>query len=115
MHRHALSPRDVADNLLSADGIAAARAIDQQLVVALHLDRRRITTGAKYAADHAGQSAIGLFFRHRLRGWVSARWRYSRQHLPRGKFSVADARHQLRCSAHTIFGSDTLKFFLVDV
>jgi hypothetical protein len=38
MHRDALAPRDVADDLFAADGVATSRAIDEQIVLALNLE-----------------------------------------------------------------------------
>jgi len=39
MDGHALAARDVANDLFAANGVATSRAIDEQIVLALHLER----------------------------------------------------------------------------
>jgi len=41
MHRDALAAGDIADDLFAADGVATARAVDQEIVLAFHLERLR--------------------------------------------------------------------------
>ena len=50
MHRHALAARDVADDGLAADRIAALGAVDQQVVDALDLDDQVLIAGAAVCA-----------------------------------------------------------------
>ena len=55
MYRHALAASHVANDLFAANRIATSRAIDQQVVVAAHLDGRGLA--AKDATHDAGQTA----------------------------------------------------------
>src|SRR6185312_14059332 len=55
----AFAAGDVAHDVLTANGIAAARAINQQLVVTLHLERSAVI--AENSADHSADRA-GLLF-----------------------------------------------------
>ena len=52
MNCHALAARDVANNLFAADGIATARAIDEQIV--LPLDLQRVGAGEVQLAHRIG-------------------------------------------------------------
>ena len=64
VHRHALAARDVADDLLAADRVAAARAEDQQVVDAAHLDLL-LAAGAEHALDDARDGAVGRLLAQR--------------------------------------------------
>ena len=67
VHRDALAARDVADNPFAADRIAAARAHDEHVVEATHLDLV-LSAGAQHALDHTGDGAVGRPFAKRILG-----------------------------------------------
>ena len=54
MYGHALAAGDVAYDLFAANRVTTSRAIDQQIVVALHLDGRAVA--AEDAPHHAGEA-----------------------------------------------------------
>ena len=61
MHRYSLAARDVADNALSANRIAAARAIDQHVALAFDHDGVVIAKDAPHdAGDCAGLVRMSL-------------------------------------------------------
>ena len=60
MHRHALAARDVADDLLAANRVAAARAEHHQVVEAANLDL--LFAGAKRAPDGSGDRPFRRLF-----------------------------------------------------
>ena len=57
VHGHALAARDVADDLLAADRVAAAGAEHHQVVEAAHLDLL-LAAGAEHALDDARERAV---------------------------------------------------------
>ena len=64
MDRHALAARDVADDLLAADRIAAARAEHHQVVEAADLDL--FLAGAEHALDGGGDRAFRRLLAQRV-------------------------------------------------
>ncbi len=90
---YALAARYVADDVFAADRIATARAINEQVIVAAHGDRRC------RAAEDAAEQAAGLVFGQRNgigRGLlVGGGWRKTGEHLAGGELSVTDGGHQV--------------------
>src|ERR1700722_4368154 len=115
MHRHSFAARDVADNAFSADGITTAGAVDQHIALALDHDRVVVTKDpAHHAGDGSGlrTQSLGLDIAgHRRRG---AGRQQTRQHLPRGVFSVADAGHQVIDFSQAITGRNLLQLLVFD-
>src|SRR5258708_6627350 len=91
MHRYSLAAGDVADDRFSPDGIAAARAIDQQVTVSLDANGVALVS-AKYAADHTADSSRAFVVSW---GWGFRGRREFAKNLARGIFAVADAGHQV--------------------
>ena len=56
MHRDSLAAGDIADDLFAADGVATARAVDQQVILALDLERLR-APAEEDALDRVGHLA----------------------------------------------------------
>src|ERR1700761_1967056 len=97
MHRHALATRDIADDLLSANGVATSGAVDQQIVMAFDLDSRAVA--AEDAPSHAGEAAA-IALLGPLRLMSGKRLRLFRRHQPRQDgtrriLAVADRRQQV--------------------
>ncbi len=62
MDGDAFAARDVADDFFAADGVATARAIDEQLVLAFDLERvRSLPMKRETAADCVEGFRAGLF------------------------------------------------------
>src|SRR5262249_39131594 len=70
VHGHALATTDVADDLLAPNGVAAARAVHEQIVHAIDLDA--ILAWAQHALDDGDHAVVWRLFlqllgRHELR------------------------------------------------
>ena len=65
VHGHALAARDVADDLLAADRVAAAGAEHHQVVHAADLDLA-VAAGAEHALDDGGERAVGRLLLERV-------------------------------------------------
>ena len=88
VHRHALAARDVADDLLAADWIAALGPEDHHIVGAAHLDAIGLRPGrsTRLTADTTGCS--GCSFSLVLRDDLV-------EHQARRELAVADLRQQI--------------------
>ena len=112
MHSDAFAAGHIADDRLSANGITTARAVDEQIALALDADGVGVIA-AKHAAHDAAKS------RRTSRASASGRRLGSRgrqfgQHLARGKLAVSDARHQIVDLAESIVGGDLLQLVVFD-
>jgi len=95
VHRHAFAARDVADDLLAANRIAAARAVDQHIVDASHGDP--VAPESDRALHHRGHAGgaglLQLLGRHELG-----------EHLSGADFAVSDGRQQFAALLRAPFG-----------
>src|SRR5450432_1207813 len=91
MHGHALAARDVADDGLAQDGVAALGAIHHQVVDAAHLDDVGAVGTARSRPRHKWLSRMPGFGRL----FLDHAGRYFYQHLARGKLAVAERRVQV--------------------
>ena len=115
MHGHALAARHVAHNLLAANGVATSRAVDEQIVLALHLERFR--AGELQPAHRvAWRRFARLDLRARLgfQQLVESR-RYFAQHLVRGVLALAQCRQQIRCRGHAELLRHAAQVLVVDL
>src|SRR5260370_1313147 len=103
MHRDALAARDISDDAFAANRIAALRAINQQIVAALHFNDE-IAGGVRRLSGHRWR-------------WL---WNFSRrrfhlirrqllQHLPRGKLAISQGRMQIFDLAAAIVPGDAFQ------
>src|SRR5580692_7840296 len=115
VHSHALASGDVADNAFSANRITTLRAVDQHVALPTNCDGVVVT---EHSAHYAGNGARlrSQTLRLDVAGNRVRRTggQQSRQHLPRGIFSVADARHQVVGFAQAVAGSNFLQIFVFD-
>ena len=86
--RHALAARDVADDLLAANRIAALRAEHHDVVGAAHLDLVARRARAQHALDDRDDRGIGWPFFQLTAGHGLL------QHRARRQLAVADVREQ---------------------
>ena len=113
VHGDAFAARDVADDGLAANGIATARAVDQQVAVAFDHDgvassppKTRRTTLVKPPAWSALPRPT----------WAAApAGRKLRQHLAGGILAVANAGHQVVGTAQSVVAGDSLQVGVLDV
>src|SRR5262245_7139818 len=85
--RHALASRDVTDDLLAADGIAAAGPEDHEIVEPADLDL--LLAGAKHTPDHGRYRAVWRLLPQLVVGDELD------EHLPRLEFAVANRCKQI--------------------
>src|SRR5919204_4840795 len=107
MHRHAFTAGDIANYIFAANGIAASRPVNKQIVVAFYLYGVVVTP--KNTPHHAGDS-VAFFFVcfSRLLGCDRHQFR---KHLPRRKLAVANAGQQVLSPAEPIICSYSPEFF----
>ena len=115
MHGHALASCYVANNLFAANRVATSRAIHQQIVLSLHLQRFR--PGNVQPAHCIGHSA---FARLDLRSRFGfGRCRKSRrqlvQHLVRAVFSQANRGQQVGSRGHAKLIRNAAQILVVDL
>src|SRR5262249_55434020 len=96
MDSHTLAPRDIADDFLSANGIAAFGPIDEQIVESSNL-QLGIAANSQDALDDGCE--LRLFF---LRGFLQAIGRETRDDLLCGYFSVTDSGKKILDLARSI-------------
>src|SRR6185437_8566543 len=111
VYRHAFAAGHIADNVLTANGIAAARAVHQQVVMAFYLDG--IVIAAKNAAYHAGYRA--LLFLVGFAGLLRGSGSQFGQHLARGKLAIADAGQEVISPPQAVVRGHAVKILLLDV
>src|SRR6202140_4728316 len=115
VHGHAFAARDVANDSLAADGIATSRSIDEHIALPAYRDGVVIAEDAAYNAGNASglrRQAFGFDVAcNRVR---RASGQQTGQHLPRGIFSIPDARHEVVCFAQAVSGCDLLQIFVFD-
>src|SRR6185312_4214332 len=110
MHGDAFAAGDVANDGLSANGIAAAGAINEH--VALTFDADGAAVSAEDAADNAAES--GVFFGGSGGGWFACGSELA-QNLARGIFFVADCGPQIVGLAQAVVGGDALEVRVFNV
>jgi len=105
-----LAAGDVADDLFAADGVATARAIDEEIV--LPFDLKGVRTFAEEDAldsvRHIGEGAgvglgVGVFGGHRAAGFELV------EHLARGVFAEADAGEEVLFVAKAVVVGDAVE------
>ncbi len=101
----AAAARDVADDVVTRNRIAAFRAVDHEVVVAAHDDRGVLH--AEHALD-GGDDLRLLFFRGVRRGLA----RRFREHLPRRPFAVAQVGVEIVDARTAVLGGDALPIFV---
>ena len=112
MDSNALAARDVADDFFAANRIATSRAVDQQLVLALDLERVRIAARQRDPLDGVGnrrrpesRAPTGLADDTRAEAV---------QHLARGILAEADRGHQVVGRGDAVFGGDARVIGLIE-
>src|SRR5579864_6044009 len=105
MHGDATSARDVADDIVAGNWVAAFRAIDHQIVVPTNLDGRVLHS--EHALDGGNE----------LRGFLLGRFREGLagclgEDLTRGPLAVAQVGMKIFDATATVFGSDALPIFV---
>ena len=103
----AAAARDVADDVVAGNRIAAFRAIDHQIVVAAHDDRAFVH--AQHALD--GCAELRCFSSAVLGERLPVSFG---KHLPRGPFSVAEIGVEVVDMRAAVFGGDALPIFVGD-
>src|SRR6185437_2940000 len=107
MHGDAASARDVADDIVAGNRVAAFRAIDHQIVVSANLDGRVLHS---QHALHGGNEFRGFLlggFRERLTGRF-------RENLARRPFAVAQVGVKIFNPSAAVFGSYALPILIGD-
>src|SRR5579859_591102 len=113
---HAFAARDVADDALAADGIAAAGAVDHHVSLAADGDAVVVAEdAAHHAGDGAGLRSQAFGFDVPRDGVRRACGQQLGQHLAGRIFSVTDARHQVVHLAQAIAARDFLQLFVLHV
>src|SRR5215472_4474506 len=77
VNSYAFAARNVTDDFFAADGVAASRAVDEEIVVSFDLDRGIVA--AKNAAHDAGESPGSVFRLRGIFGTGAAAGRQTRQ------------------------------------
>src|SRR5208282_3925286 len=83
---HATAARDIADDFVAGNGVAALGAVDEQIVLPAHLDGGLAESQGFFDRAH---KACGLFNRGNL--LCKSFWNYFLYRLARGDFSVAQS------------------------
>ena len=103
----AFAAGDITDDLFTTDGVTTACAVDQQVVLALHLERVRSLAEEdaldriRHLPERVADDALGRRFHGDGRAWLQFV-----EHLARGVLAEADACQQLRVGSETILAGD---------
>src|ERR1700680_2243603 len=111
VHGDAFAAGHVTYNLLTANGVAAAGAIHQQIAVAFHADGIVASVSAENPAHHAGNTT--RFFT--LGGGGSRSWGQTSPDLPSTVIAVSDPGHQVVNLAQAVIGGDLAQLFVLDL
>ena len=108
MDGNALAARDIADDVLAADGVATARTVDQQVVLAFDLERVR-PLAEEDAFDGVGHVVDGVADDALVGGGLGRNggpWLELVEHLARGILAEADGGEKLGLGGKAVFGGD---------
>ena len=118
MNGDAFAASDVAHDLLAANGIATARAIDEQVVLALYLQRVRAgKMQFAYRVGHAGFARtawLDLWSGFGLRQ-IRAAGSQPVEHLAGGVLAQAQRRQKIGGRSHAVFIGDAAQVLVGDL